>query len=89
MTKMTLADLAVILTECAGADDPLRLDERGADEEFADLGYDSLALLEAAAVAGRRFGVTLPDDEIVGAQTPRQFLDRVNRAIAVNQSTQV
>jgi act minimal PKS acyl carrier protein len=77
MTGLTLQDLRLILVECAGQDETGPLDEAGLDTPFTDLGYDSLALQEAAAVASLRLGVPVADD-IADARTPREFLRLVN-----------
>ncbi|MEU9957285.1 acyl carrier protein [Streptomyces sp. NPDC050982] len=79
---ITLDDLVLVLTECAGADDDITLNGQNLDLPFTDLGYDSLALLETAALMKHRFGVELTDEEVTGIETPREFLDRVNHAAA-------
>ncbi|MEU6263763.1 acyl carrier protein [Saccharopolyspora shandongensis] len=74
---ITLDDLRRILAGCAGAAEDVDLNGDILDLTFADLGYDSLALMETAAVIGREFGVVIPDDELGGLETPRAMLDRV------------
>ncbi|MEV0054265.1 acyl carrier protein [Saccharopolyspora shandongensis] len=74
---ITLDDLRRILAGCAGAAEDVDLNGEILDLTFADLGYDSLALMETAAVIGREFGVVIPDDELGGLETPRAMLDRV------------
>ncbi|MDX6353605.1 MAG: minimal acyl carrier protein [Streptomyces sp.] len=81
MTHMTFEDLKLIITECAGEDEQVALGEEALDVPFTDLGYDSLALLETAAVVAQRFGVELPDDEVGITSTPREFLNHVNGAV--------
>lgn len=46
MRQITLSELQDIMHECAGWAQPL---EQAPDEPFDELGYDSLALLEAAS----------------------------------------
>ncbi|MGW7294423.1 acyl carrier protein [Streptomyces xiamenensis] len=75
---ITLDDLARVLTECAGADEETALDSGSLDVPFTDLGYDSLALLETAALIKQRYGAELSDDEVTEVRTPRDLLDRVN-----------
>ncbi|MEU4711967.1 acyl carrier protein [Nocardia salmonicida] len=53
----------------------------GSEQEFDDLGYDSLALLEAGGQIEREFGISLDDAVLTGAKTPRSFVDAVNNAI--------
>ncbi|WP_227999144.1 acyl carrier protein [Nocardia australiensis] len=52
------------------------------EQEFEDLGYDSLALLEAGGHIEREFGISLDDSVLTGSRTPRSFVDAVNNAIA-------
>lgn len=76
--EVTLEDLKRILTEGAGADESIDLDGEVLDMEFAELGYDSLALLETASRLQREFGIVLDDDATIAAATPRALLDLVN-----------
>ncbi len=78
MSEMTLAELVAIIRECAGDSDVADLDGDVLDVSFEDLGYDSLAMLEAAGQTQRRYAVTLVDDAVVEARTPREFLLLVN-----------
>jgi act minimal PKS acyl carrier protein len=73
--EFTLDDLKRILREGAGADENVDLDDEILDTEFAELGYDSLALLETAARIRREYGITLEDDVIIAARTPRALLE--------------
>ncbi|MEV4659277.1 acyl carrier protein [Micromonospora sp. NPDC049301] len=82
MSVMTLDDLRRILVECAGEDDSTAVAGDIADVPFEDLGYDSLALMETAARIEQRFGVRLPDDEVLELSTPNAVLDAVNKAAA-------
>ena len=86
VTAMTFDDLRRILIECAGGAD--LFEEFGqalagdiVDESFEELGYDSLALIESAALIKRQFGVSIPDDEITEVETPRELLDLVNAVL--------
>lgn len=76
--EVTIEDLKRILRECAGADENVDLDDEILDTDFDDLGYDSLALLEAAARITREYDVTLDDEVVTSARTPRRFLKIVN-----------
>lgn len=75
---ITLDDLKRVLREGAGADEGVDLDGEILDVEFADLGYDSLALLETASRISREYGITLEDDVVIAAHTPRDFIKVVN-----------
>ncbi|GAA2789714.1 acyl carrier protein [Saccharopolyspora taberi] len=79
-TKLTLDDLTRILREGAGEQEDVDLSGDILDTEFAELGYDSLALLETAARISREYGLTIDDDAATAATTPRKLLDVVNQA---------
>ncbi|MEV0702948.1 acyl carrier protein [Saccharopolyspora sp. NPDC050389] len=72
---MTIDDLRRILTECAGADENVDLHGDIRDTPFADLGYDSLALMETASRIKQEFGIEISDEEIAVIETPRLLLD--------------
>ncbi|WP_137988253.1 acyl carrier protein [Streptomyces vilmorinianum] len=78
MARLTLDALRTILVACAGEDDSADLSGDILDTTFEDLGYDSLALMESAARIEREFGITLDDDDVNEALTPRLLLDLVN-----------
>ncbi|HVW40257.1 MAG TPA: acyl carrier protein [Amycolatopsis sp.] len=82
MSTLSIDGLKEILRSAAGEDDGVDLDGDILDVAFAELGYDSLALLETAARIAREYGVTLSDDDIDEIETPRALLDRVNTALA-------
>lgn len=79
--QFTLPDLVRIMRECAGEDDTVDLAGDIADTAFPELGYDSLAILEAAGAITRQYGVTLAEDEIAAAGTPAEFIAVVNRGL--------
>lgn len=76
--EVTIDDLKRVLRESAGADENVDLDDEILDTDFDVLGYDSLALLETAARITREYGVTLDDEAVTSARTPRRFLKAVN-----------
>lgn len=82
MAEMTLHDLRRILIACAGEDDTADPTNDMLDTPFEDLGYDSLARMESAAVIEREYGVVLADELIAEAPTPRALIDVVNSALA-------
>ncbi|MFF2625157.1 acyl carrier protein [Kitasatospora griseola] len=77
MSVLDLPTLTRILRENAGADESVDLSGDILDIPFPELGYDSLALLQAIGVIQRDFGVEL-DDDAASAETPREFLTVVN-----------
>lgn len=75
-----LDDLRRVLRESAGVEEGIDLDEEILDVTFGDLGYDSIALLETAAVITRQYGVSIDDDALGESVTPRDLIDLVNTA---------
>lgn len=73
-----LADLRRVLRESAGADEGVDLDGEILDTAFEKLGYDSIALMEAAARISREYGTPIEDDALTTATTPRELLALVN-----------
>ena len=51
------------------------------DASIADLGIDSLSMLELVAAMERELSVTVPDEQLVGSQTVRQLLERGERRL--------
>jgi act minimal PKS acyl carrier protein len=79
--ELTIDDIKDLLREAAGEDEAADLDGDILDAGFDELGYDSLALLEMAALVQRRFAVILAEEEVTGLSTPRAFLGLVNRSL--------
>ncbi|MBN3931825.1 acyl carrier protein [Streptomyces fenghuangensis] len=77
-TEVTLADLTRMLRESAGEEEGVDLDGDVRDTPFIDLGYDSLALLQVIGQIQREYGIAIPDDAVVDAETPGALLDLVN-----------
>lgn len=49
---------------------------------IADIGLDSLAMLEVTGEMERALDVHIPDDELVGIETVKQLLDLVEKRVA-------
>ncbi|MEU1373686.1 acyl carrier protein [Streptomyces triculaminicus] len=81
-TTFTLEDLRRILREGAGADEGVDLDGDILDTEFETLGYESLALLETGGRIERELGITLDDDTLTDARTPRALIEAVNARLS-------
>ncbi|MFB7246686.1 actinorhodin polyketide synthase [Streptomyces populi] len=79
--ELTIDDLTRILRESAGENEGVDLDGDILDTLFTDLGYDSLALLEACSRIEREFGVKLSDDVLSEAETPRLLLEAAGGAV--------
>jgi act minimal PKS acyl carrier protein len=82
MSEFTLEELLAIMRESAGVDEDIDLSGDVADTEFADLGYDSLAVLELAGQVQRRYGISIPDEASAEMPTPRAVVELVNRHFA-------
>ncbi|GHG83362.1 acyl carrier protein [Streptomyces griseocarneus] len=83
-TTFTAEDLRRILREGAGADDGVDLDGDILDAEFEALGYESLALLETGGRIEREFDITLDDDTLTDARTPRALIEAVNARLSAS-----
>ncbi|NEA44196.1 acyl carrier protein [Streptomyces sp. SID11385] len=82
MTSLSAENLKEILRSVGGAEEDSAAAEDFLDTSFGALGYDSLAVLEAAAHIEREFDVALPEDEITTETTPQLLIDSVNRHLA-------
>ncbi|PWR15970.1 hypothetical protein DKT69_08170 [Micromonospora sicca] len=82
MTSFTLDDLRELLGSIAGVDEFTDLSGDIADVPLADLGYDSLAMLELAGHVQRRYGVSIPDEAVERMTTPRGTVDYINAQFA-------
>jgi len=76
--ELTLADLRRIMRGCAGADESADLDGDIAQVPFADLGYDSLAVLETTSRIEKEYGVRIPDEVAADLDRPAALLEYVN-----------
>lgn len=79
--EFSIEDLKSVLRAAAGEAE-VSLDGDIVDVPFDDLGYDSLALLETGGRIQRERGITLDDETITGAGTPRELLAAVNERLA-------
>ncbi|MEV0012834.1 MULTISPECIES: acyl carrier protein [unclassified Streptomyces] len=79
---VTLADLTRMLRESAGEEEGIDLDGDVIDTPFMELGYDSLALLQVIGQIQREYGIEIPDDAVVDAETPGALLALINAGAA-------
>jgi act minimal PKS acyl carrier protein len=80
--ELTIEDLRSILRTAAGEDEAIDLDGDILNLTFEQLGYDSVALLEACGAIEREHGIELEDSTIADADTPRALLTIVNAQLA-------
>jgi act minimal PKS acyl carrier protein len=78
MTDLTLDDLLGILRSSGGEIDPAYAGADVLDVPLTDLGYDSLAVLDAIGRVRRQVGVPLSDEVAGELHTPRAVLDYVH-----------
>ncbi len=86
MDRLELSQLKRILRECAGEEEGVDLDGDVLDQYWFELGYDSLAVLQATGYIEREFDVLLDGEDFDEADTPRRYLDMVNRVLAERAS---
>jgi act minimal PKS acyl carrier protein len=84
--RMQLEDLTALLRECAGEDEAVDLSGDVLDVPFAELGYDSLAILQTTARIEVDHDLVLDEEAVSEAETPRQYLDLVNEALNASQA---
>ncbi|MEV8536614.1 phosphopantetheine-binding protein [Streptomyces sp. NPDC051211] len=80
--SFTLDDLKRILIDSAGVAEGVDLNGDILDTTFADLQYESLALLESGSIIEREFGISLDEEAVDDTLTPRGFIEAVNRQLA-------
>ena len=86
MQPLHIKDLVVLLRTNAGDSDTFDLDGDVLDVPFDELNYDSLALLQVTGAIERDYEVTLDEEALEEAQTPRQYLEVVNQVLASSRA---
>jgi acyl carrier protein len=56
------------------------------NELVADLGFDSLQVLELVAELEDRFGITIPAEEVPAVRTVAQVVERIERLVSEQSS---
>lgn len=79
--ELTLDQLRTIMRTCAGTDEDVDLDGEIGAQQFTDLGYDSLAVLEIQKVIELEFGIGLPDEALEEMTTPERTVAYVNQRL--------
>ncbi|MCY0947989.1 acyl carrier protein [Streptomyces sp. H27-S2] len=79
--RVTMDDLKRALQEGSGVDEGVDLDRDLPTKAFADLGYDSLAVLETGLRLGRENNIEIDDSVFNELDTPQQLLDAINQAL--------
>ncbi len=80
MAQFELSDLSALLQACGH--EGTELDSGTLDVPFFDLGFDSLAMLQTTALVEHDYEITLPEEAVDEADTPRRYVDLVNAALA-------
>lgn len=84
-SSITVDQMRRLIIACAGAPEVRVADADFADTTFEELGYESLALMESAAAIERDFGVSLSDEILFAAKTPRELTEVVLSARDLEQ----
>ncbi|MEU6024210.1 phosphopantetheine-binding protein [Micromonospora sp. NPDC048871] len=79
MSELTLSEMIEIMRECAGEEASVDVGDDIGDVDLQLLGYDSLALMEAAAIVKRTYRVELSDDALSEVRTLNQFVAAVQQ----------
>lgn len=85
--EFTIKDLKRILHEAAGESEGVDLDVGTLDNDFTELGYESLGLLETGSRIEREFGIELDEAMLFDSVTPRTLIEAVNAQLSVAEST--
>jgi minimal PKS acyl carrier protein len=81
MQQFTAEDLTMIMRNCAGMAASAQLNGTELDETYADLGYDSLAVLEIQAQIQQQYGIRVGDEATDHMPTPGATVSYVNTLI--------
>ncbi|WP_369032442.1 MULTISPECIES: acyl carrier protein [Streptomyces] len=82
MQQLDIITLIGLLRSSGGDSETHDLNGDVLDIGFAELGYDSLALLQVTGIVERDSGVALDGESLDEAETPRQYIEAVNRALS-------
>lgn len=78
MADVSPEAISAILREAAGDDDDMEVGADSFGRTFAELGFDSLALLEIASLVKRELGVELSDDDMHEVATPADLVAKID-----------
>ncbi len=79
--EMTRQDLIGLFRKMATEIAEKDFSHVGEEQKIADLGIDSLGMLELVGAMERELEVQIPDEQLVGIQTVRQLLDLVEKRV--------
>jgi act minimal PKS acyl carrier protein len=82
MSDLTLDGLKKIMFEAVGEDESIDLEQDILDTPMAELGFDSLAVMDVATGIQRALGVRIPEDGVDEMTTPGNTLRYVNTLLA-------
>ncbi|WP_298181177.1 acyl carrier protein [Saccharomonospora sp.] len=88
MSKFSIEDLNRLLASGATAGGDSEITDSSLAEEFTELGYDSLALLELVSKVEREYGLKLPEDALENMLTPRSTVDYISARLAEKEEAQ-
>ncbi|MDW8245003.1 MAG: phosphopantetheine-binding protein [Sandaracinaceae bacterium] len=79
LANMTRGELIALFKKMASEIAERDFSHVSEDHKIAELGIDSLAMLELVGAMERELGVQIPDEQLVGIQTVRHLIDIVER----------
>jgi act minimal PKS acyl carrier protein len=82
MPQFTVDELKRAMLTAVGEDESIDLERDILDVPMADLGFDSLALMDVADILGREYGIEIPEDQIEETMaTPRKAVSYVEELL--------
>lgn len=82
MSTFSLAQLSTVAEACMGTDETPPLTDENLDVPLADLGYDSLAVLEIITRLQDAYDIRVTDEEADSLQTARAIVDHFSARLA-------
>lgn len=84
--RVDIEDIKRIVRQAAGQSEDVDFDSDISQERFADMGYDSIALLEVGSLIEQEYDISLDDFTVAEAETPAELLAAVNVRLGAENS---
>ncbi|WP_175772856.1 phosphopantetheine-binding protein [Paraburkholderia phenazinium] len=84
MATFELENLLALLRNSEERDESVAVEVNAshADQDFAEIGFDSLALFNIVAEVEREYSIQVGYDDLMSARTPNQLLSLIQRRLA-------
>jgi minimal PKS acyl carrier protein len=79
VSSINIEQVWTLLRQSVGVDESVSLGEEMAHRDFAELGYDSLAVLHIVSRIEQEYGVSIDEDAAVGLTTAADIVTFVNQ----------